>query len=1239
MAMNWTPEQEAAICAHGASVSVSAAAGSGKTAVLVERLVRLLKEEQAEKKVPAETLAVMTFTNDAAAEMRDRLTRALDKAMLEHPESTWLRRQQTMLQCASISTIHSFCYRLMREHFAELDIAADFRTLDENEDRILRAQAASAVLEEYHTRAQSEPEIKQALELLTDAFCTGNDYELEGILLTLLDFTERKPFGEQLLTEAAKSCEDGTMLALAFQEIERSLGEAYSLLKKSQEIVKEHGKTNQLQAISDEVTELEKRVQACADRDCARLSALLQEQFWNPKLYFRNKGHEVPLRQGKALRSHAKEIYGIFWKEKGVQKTNGIIRDWTVPLALAETDLERHAKLLRAAGDMVSALREELLRRKRERNAVSFADAMQMTLRLLAIPERGESGELIIRRTALAEQLSAQFSCIMVDEFQDADDHQDLIFRLLSRGGDAGHYGSNLFFVGDAKQCIYRFRNANPANFSKAMASSAPYQGEPALTENTLINLNMNFRSAAEIIEAVNCIFSQLMTEQVGEIRYDETQALVQGAKYPEGNRPVELLFGYEDEPAAVAERIRQNIDMQTVITDKETKQERPCEARDFLILLRTKTHMQDYAEALAARGIAAAAPEMSDYLGSQEIRLLLSMLRAVDNPLLDTAMAATMLSPMFGFTLDDLALLRITDRKRRLFPAMEHLRRLWKKAHGEKAEKEPDELPEAEPTDGEQPDGKKPEETFPEDFDQKLFSRICNLLDFLSEMRLFAATETPEQLIRRLLAATDFLGLIRLDADAVLRGSGAQKKANLRAMIQYAKNYEENSGGGLSGFLRYLDALIARGADLAAGSVPNGTDNAVVLKTIHKSKGLEKPFVILARSDGSFSAEDEKKVCQFHAQVGIGFKLLDPDRFAKGSSLPAQTVITRARREALSEELRLLYVALTRAREHLILPLKFAKKSLEDAAEFAAEQEYAGGQTDLLTARAGCMRDWIVMALLRNTACEALRRKLEVECETDGSQPVLTVAFPPPAGEQEDTEETAAAAPDDALTARLTEHCQKTYDTTLAKLTAKYGVSELAKAEDFSVPLLPPRFDSEKSGLTGAERGTAVHTFLQYADFARASAHFEEEIAELQRRGRLTEQQANAVRDSKVQSFFASDLCRRAIAAGSRTERERKFTVCLSDLELPPQLQQIAADYAGTEGMLIGIMDLVFEEPDGYVLVDYKTDGVKKPEDLLALYTEQLLLYKAALTLLTGKPVKEWYLFSIKHGAAVRGG
>ncbi len=1236
MAMNWTPEQQAAIEAHGASVSVSAAAGSGKTAVLVQRLVQLLMKEDGAERVPAETLAVMTFTNDAAAEMRDRLTRALDKALLEHPESTWLRRQQTMLQCASISTIHSFCYRLMREHFAELDIAADFRTLDENEDRILRAQAASAVLEEYHTRAQSEPAVREALTLLTDAFCTGNDTELENILLTLLDFTERKPFGEQLLTDAAKRCEDGTMLELAFSEIGRSLGEAYALLKQSQEIVKAHGKPNQLAIISDEVSELEKRVQACADRDCARLSDLLRTKFWGT-IQFKNKGHEEPLRQGKALRNHAKKIYGGFSTEKGVQKTTGLIRDWAVPLALAGDDLSRHAQLLRAAGEMIAALREELLTRKRERNAVSFADAMQMTLRLLATPERDAAGNLTVHRTELAEQLSAQFSCIMVDEFQDADDHQDLIFRLLSRGGDAEHYGSNLFFVGDAKQCIYRFRNANPANFSKATAASVPYSGEPALTENTLISLNMNFRSTAEIIEAVNCIFSQLMTEQVGEIRYDDTQKLVQGAEYPEGNRPVELLLGYEDEPAAVAERIRQHLDMQTVITDKDTKQERPCQPKDFLILMRTKTHMQDYAEALAARGIASAAPEMSDYLSAPEIRLLLSMLRAVDNPLLDTAMAAVMLSPMFGFTLDDLALLRITDRKRKLFPAMEHLRRLYDRAHGEQTADESDGLPEAEQT-GEE----KPAETFPEDFDDALFGRICDLLDFLTKMRLFAATETPEQLIRRLLAEKDFLGLIRLDADAVLQGSGAQKKANLRAMIQHAKNYEENSGGGLSGFLRYLDALTARGADLAAGSVPNGTDDAVVLKTIHKSKGLEKPFVILARSDGSFSSEDEKKVCQFHAEVGIGFKLLDPERFAKGSSLPAQTVIARARREALSEELRLLYVALTRAREHLILPLSFAKKSLDDAAEFAAEQEYAGGQTDLLTARAGCMRDWLVMALLRNTACETLRRTLEVSCEADSAQPFLSVAFPALTETQADTGETAAAEPDAALTEQLTAQCEQTYDTALAQLTAKYGVSELAKAEDFSVPLRIPLFMRERNGLSGTERGTAVHTFLQYADFAQASAHLEEQIDTLAKQGRLTSQQADAVRGSRVQSFFESELCRRALGAVSGHRdfaRERKFTVRLSDLRLPEELSQIAADYAGTEGMLIGIMDLYFEEPDGYVLVDYKTDDVPDGAALLQLYTEQLLLYKAALELLTGKPVKAWYLYSIKLGKAVRGG
>ena len=1221
--MKWTNDQQAAIEAHGASVAVSAAAGSGKTAVLVERLVRLLSDE--ENGVRAETLAVMTFTNDAAAEMRDRLTRALDEKMLSEPQNGWLRRQQTMLQCASISTIHSFCYRIMREQFAQLNIAADFRTLEENEDRILRAQAASAVLEEYHQRAQAEPEIKKALSLLTEAFCPGNDDALEDILLTLLDFTDSRPFGEGLLAESAEACENGRMLGSAFAELSQTLSAAQSLLTQAKALMLPHGTKKQTDSLTDECIALDRRVQACAAKDHKQLAELLGSSIWTKSLRLTCKADPAAAAQAKALRGHAKEL------------CDRLAAEWQVPLALADADLKRHAAILRAADGMVARLRAELSDRKRERNAVSFSDAMHMTLSLLAKPETDGNGARVIRRTELAEQLSAQFSCIMVDEFQDADDHQDLIFRLLSKGGDALHYGSDLFFVGDAKQCIYRFRNANPANFGKAMSASTPYAGDPALTQNTLICLNQNFRSAPEIIDTVNFIFGQLMTPAVGEIAYDSTQALHRGAAYPAAKRPVELLLlptsgeNTPDEPTAVAMRIQQHLKAGTPVTVHE--QTRPCKPSDFLILLRTKTHMQDYAEALAKLGIPVAVTEQSGYLAAPEIRLLLDMLRAVDDPLLDAPLAAMMLSPMFGFSLDDLAALRIADRKRRLFPAMEHLRRLWIREH------EPEKVTKKAKS-AEKPEDQ-PEEKFPADFDPALLQRVFGLLDFLGEMRLFAATETPEQLIRRLMAQTDFLGLTRLAADAAIPGSGAQKKANLRALAQHAKHCEENRGGGLSGFLRYLDALTVRGADLPGGSVPNGTDNAVSIKTIHKSKGLEAPFVILANSDHRFSREDDKKTCQFHAETGIGFKLNDPAVFASGSSLPAQTVISRARREAVSEELRLLYVALTRPREYLILPLCFSKSYSAKAGDFAAEQQYQHGQTDLLTQRAGSMRDWLIMALIRNPACEALRKAMELSCETDGAQPFLDVVFPPVTmPEKQEAAEKQAAAPNPALVRRLTEQCSMRYDSPLAALTAKYGVSELAKAEDFSAPLRRPLFVREASGLSGAERGTAVHTFLQYADFAAAAEDLPAEVEALRKIGRLTQKQAGAIIGSrkKVETFFSSDLCRR-IRAAKHVDRERKFTVRLSDLPLNGELAGIGAQYADTDGMLIGIMDLVFEEQNGdIILVDYKTDSVPDGEALLERYTEQLRLYAAALFLLTGRPVREWYLYSIHLQRAIRG-
>lgn len=1177
----WTPEQEAAILARGASVVVSAAAGSGKTSVLVERLIRLLEDPA----YPAEKMVVVTFTNDAAGEVRARLNRALSQKILADPENAWLRQQQIMLQSASISTIHSFCLRLLREHFAQLDLSANFRIMEQSEADELRSQAAAEIMENLSARAAADETVRQQQKLLFDAFCGQDDTPLERLLISLHALTENEPFGQTLLAACAEKYaspegilkEAFAMIGDALAEIEACYPPAIELAAQMEAATAETVLRTEYQAIR-EVTA------ACAQGDCAELSRKMKAvQFGTLRITAKKDGDfDTEKETVKALRNSAKK------------QLDKLVKTWAVPLLFAEQDISRHAELLRLLSALVAELDAAYTQRKRERNGVTFNDAMTLALSLLA--ERLPDGT--IRRTELAEQLSAQYVCIMIDEFQDADNTQDLIFRMLSRDGSAAHYGSNLFVVGDSKQCIYRFRNANPENFYRAMQEGAAYQ-TPQLTENTCINLNRNFRSAEEVVTVINHIFAQMMSEQVGEISYDSRQALVQGASYYEHRRTAEVMLlpqtGEEErtEPAVIAERIAWHLAHGTPVRGADGEP-RPCEPRDFLILMRYKTRMPVYAAALEAAGIPVTGAEREDYLQSPEILLLIDLLRAIDNPIPEVPVASAMLSPMFGFTVDELLQVRLYAPRMQLFQTMLRIR-----ADEQFAAENP------------------------------VLTEKCRVLtEFLDAMRVFAAMDTPEQLIRRIYRQTDFLGMMQMSA------GGAQKKANLRALTGYAKTFEENRGGGLSAFLRYLDAILDRGEDLTAGSVPAGTENVVQIKSVHASKGLEAPFVILADSDHGFSSKDASDTVQYHGKTGIGFQLHDPETISKGKSLPWTLIYQKNRREMVSEEMRLLYVALTRAREYLILPLPYTNgRCTSDIAPEAYLQAALGGISPSRVGRAGSFADWLFMALIRNTSCEQMRRDLAIDCGTDGLPPLpVAVRTVTPAAAAEEAEAIRAAEellPDPALTEQIAAQCAWEYNSRLAGLTAKYGVSELAKQEDFDAPLQNPQFRSKGSRMTGSERGTAVHTFMQYADFAAAAADLQAEIARCREAGRLSARQAEAVAESRIADFFTSELYQRMQNA-LHIWREQKFMVRICDLNLDGPLKQLGEDYAGTDGMVTGIMDLVFEEEDGIVLVDYKTDTGKNEAALLEAYTEQIRLYAEALSLLMKKPVCGCWLYAV---------
>ena len=1178
---NWTPEQQQAINARGASFLVSAAAGSGKTSVLVERLIRQLTDP--EHPVSAARLAVVTFTNDAAAEMKSRLEQALTRCIAQDPRNTWLRQQQSMLQCAKICTIHSFCFDLIRDHCAGLDITPTFRILEETEMNMMVSQGLADTMEAWY----ADPARQEDMQLLCDRFSGQTDAELEKLLSELYRCIMGLPFGLQRMEQLPALYRDGTFVQMYLGTLRQSIA---ACIRRLDEAIRLSAEANQEKLTAFLVTEQEQLTlleKACAEEDPDRCADLFQALAFATFPRITKTCTDPGKRElAKALRDDAKAIL------KGLQEE-------APQLLLHRTeDLEAHCRLLPILQALLQQLDDRLWAEKCEKNAIGFADAEQLALSLLGTWEADGT----IRQTPLAKELSEFYQIIMIDEFQDTNNKQDLIFKLISHKGSALSNGDNLFMVGDVKQAIYRFRLANPQNFIRTMQACKPYAGVDD-GENACILLNRNFRSSPEVIAMVNFLFGTLMTPQVGEVAYTGAEALHQGAVFADTPRDTEIALLEEDEEgtnreaAYIARRIAEMLRQGAPVSQDGTHT-RPCTPRDFCILMRNKAKGSVYAQALAEQGVAAYCEEAAAYLKAREITLLLNLLRIIDNPPQDTAMAAVLLSPMFRFDMDELTRLRLLAPKASLYAAI-------CRGIGE--------------TGG---------ETAQPALTGAMYEKTRGFYTALQTFRMYAMQDTTERLIRRIYESTDFLSVMQRYSD------GAKKQANLRLMLTYARNYETASGGGLSGFLHYIAQVSARGKDFQPGAAVSGSEDVVAIKTIHKSKGLEFPFVFLAESETLFNSQDDKASYQFLQEYGFGFRLQDPAAYTRYRTLPYAAISMQRESYAKSEELRLLYVALTRAKDKLFMPLRLDDTRKKQIFSFSAAIAASGGVTPAIAGSAKCMADWLWMALLTAENAAPLREACQVPAFPLQPAVPMEIRHTGPGTEAPEQDAPAPAAypkPDPAMVTALRMQFAAVYDDRLTGIPSKTSVSALSKDEEaITLALRRPRFMEEETALTGAEKGTALHAFLQYADFASAAQDLDAERRRLTADGHLTRRQADSLDLNRIRAFFASPLYDR-IRRAEHVWRERKFLVRISDLQLPDQPR-----YTGTNAMLSGIMDLVFEEPDGLVLVDYKTDYVQGGEMLTERYQRQLLLYRRTLALLHRKSVKETVLYSFHLNRAI---
>ena len=1201
MIMEWTTQQSNAINARGRSIIVSAAAGSGKTAVLVERLLRILSDNTAAEPVRADSIVVVTFTNDAAAQMKQRLMNALTNALTEleagadEAKYNWLLEQRAALSSAKICTIHSFCFDLVREYAESCGVSPLFTIAEASQERIFQQNALQSVIEEWSSRPE--------METLYSRLCTRDDSELENVILAIADYLNTLPFRNDWVRRAIAAAKDPEGLFSLYRDAcVRSIDNVIDFIKLGYPaaacVVPGSPNNSYTKKLDQDIADL------TVQRDYLK-NVSQKELLENPEKSFVKLMTFPRITKKEPADENARNVFQRFWKlyKEQYDACTAVF----APLQYFTEDVQIQQELIPLLLTLTEEYLDALFREKCSRNVLCFSDAEELALSLLGTVD----SDGFLHRTELAQQLSEKISLIMVDEYQDTNNKQDCLFKLLSKNcrlqDNVLHYGTNAFLVGDVKQSIYSFRQANPENFRRAIAESIPLQ-DCCGKEMALIYLNQNFRSAPGVLDFINRMFHVLMTERCGEVIYNADEQLNFGSPVYQNAPPIkpvlllpqpkELPEDADMQAEAIADTILQMLQSKAPVQlgDGQT---RPCEPKDFCILVRSVSkHGEALAGALRQRHISVKTDLESGLLSLPEICLIRNLLRITDNPMTDAAMAAVLLSPLCGFTAEDLASLKLQGKRRRLYLQITQVAAA--------------------------------EEHTP------LQAKCKSFLELLTQMRQAEERLPLEDCIREICDLTDLYSLQGLYEDSESR------RAHLDAFLQHAQKFRKNtdltSQGSLDRWLWHLDRLSEAEKDIDIRDSA-AEMSCVAVKTIHKSKGLEYPFVFIAHLESAFNLSPEVILADKNGQLGLSY--YDHENYQTATSITFHYLNRSMRSRKRSEELRLLYVALTRARQQLFLVLgkvhTNAVKKETALCNLGPLLQKVPALAPMLAEHAGCMQDWVLQFLFSSPdAARMIQAMDNGESSTSGLAEYRVWTGNMAALPAEDAPKEKCAEPDAAKLAEMQRQLAFTYTSPETELVSKYSVTQLAHPESISADLAhTPRLAlTQSKTLTGAAKGTAVHKSLQYMNFDAAAKDAAAEIERLQAEGILTEAEAEAVSPEMIAAFFQSPLYGR-IAASSEVLREKQLFVRIGELQLPAG-SRLHAQYGGTDGVLIGTMDLLFREKDGWVLVDYKTDYARSEADLLKEYSLQLGLYQKAAELIFGIPVKEAYIYSFSLGKSI---
>lgn len=1161
--MGFTKDQQRVIDTRDKNILVSAAAGSGKTAVLTERIVKKICEEKAD----IGHMLIVTFTNAAASEMRDRIGKKLRERLADNPEDSHIRKQITILHTAKITTIDSFCLFLLRNHFEEIGLDPSFAVASTEDVTVLADEAFDEVLEEKFAEAD-----KDFLYLIECYAPKGKTGEIKSLINDLSKDVSAKPFMyewiDNNIIDVHSDISEMPFMKYVTNYENALISEAIECYKKAAEITASTECVKHYQAACEELSLSEALLSGDFDYRTRKLEAWEKVAFKYGAKKFSPDDLEAK-EAAKVLIDRARKNLETIQNEFH-----------TMTFEKLSEDMVESIRLNNAILNLLRAYLRAFDAKKREKNLIDFSDMEHFALEILI---KDEDGKKVPTETALSYR--RYFDEIMIDEYQDSNEVQEILLSVISRENEEI---GNRFMVGDIKQSIYGFRLAKPEIFG------GKYEEYAQDTDgNDRIDLSMNFRSRREVIDAVNRIFEKCMIKEVGGVGYTKDARLVLGKDYPEVEQDnnAELLYFNPDENESkltkrqfearmIAVRIKELMESDFKVFDKKSEKERPIRYSDIAILLRATVDRDTiYQNELKTMGIPAHVISKTGYFSATEVKLILNLLQAIDNPRQDMPLFAVMYSYMGGFSEEEAARIRIGDQKRRLFDSL-----------SDYSETGADAL---------------------------LREKTAVFLSKLSELRKEAMYVSASDMIEKIYEKFDYPAMV------LSLPNGEQRLANIRLLSDTAAEYEAQGIFGIHDFVKHIEKITKKEVDMGEANILDENSNVVKIMTIHKSKGLEFPVCFVSDLAGKFKNISGKVFTD--DEFGIGGEVFNLEKRTRYDSLVKNAIKIKKKTSERGELIRVLYVAATRAREKLILTGAFDEKieaddSVRTMLEITEAQNFmnliyptVASSSDVFNIRKFTDAEVEIDAQIGETDRE-FRKKVLLSVGADGGfEPFV--------------------------------YGHDSFDNLFTKTT----VSELKKAaylerEDGENTLYHddekrvPKFVKEKTeGIGGAERGTAYHRVMELMDFA--GIYDGDMVSNLRsHRNRMVEKlyiekEADAlVYEKKILDFLETDVSHRMseAAKAKKLYLEQPFVLSV-------EANKVRSEFPEDEKVLVqGVIDVYFEEDGELVLLDYKTDKVAVGQELIDRYKTQLDYYKEALSSLEKKPVKEVLIYSFCLGEII---